>query len=64
MKSANATELHRKSGGAKPRDLLFSYPASTLNESAAPDLSSRAKPRDLQCAPDGSSKLRVPTHAL
>jgi hypothetical protein len=31
MRFANADKLYRKSGGAKPRDLQFSIPASTLD---------------------------------
>jgi hypothetical protein len=33
MKFANATNLNRKSGAAKWRDLLFAYSATTLNRS-------------------------------
>ena len=33
MKFANATKLHRKSGGAKPRKLHFPHPASDAHQS-------------------------------
>ncbi len=46
-----------RSNGIFPSELRSQTEVSNLN------LSSRAKPRDLQCAPDGSPKLRVLTHA-
>jgi hypothetical protein len=37
MRSVNATKFHRKSGGAKPRDLQFSSSASAVDESETAD---------------------------
>ena len=45
MKCTNATKFHRKSGGAKWRDLLFAPPATISHESTAVPF---VIPRDLQ----------------
>jgi hypothetical protein len=37
MRFANAIQIHRKFGGAKPRDLQFSFSASAAHESETAD---------------------------
>jgi hypothetical protein len=48
MKCISATKFHRKSGGAKWRDLLFILRSIQFEWKRYPPLSSRAKPRDLR----------------
>jgi hypothetical protein len=58
MRRANAIRLHRKSGGAKPRDLRFS--GSVVETTCCFGMSTDELGRDLKHFQDRLAELQIP----